>query len=337
MRLENGFKSRNVVVYMGTKKSILAKIWPAKLLQGMVFAEEFESPEALTDYLHILSKNKTRYENMLKWRTDGYDITTWTKGLRFEGGKEDTSCWWCDLCSLKQTANIRDADMWPVGTDFTCKKRQKEWWLSGKNPTPNGEKATPTATATKHFVYLIQSAKPHKDPSNRLVPTGDRDILYLCFMKGCDTSAVPSADVMVKEGTWTDGRNILLEMALARAEMQGSGYTYFIFLDEDQVAAIIGSDPWSRFEKWLIQTSPSVGYFSQAFPKSSGYSTKRFNIDAACNAFHRDTLGTLLPYDTSLDTQGIFFSQYIMNVATAAMFAGRRLGFEPVAFDYTHN
>ena len=126
MRLENGFKSRNVVVYMGTKKSILAKIWPAKLLQGMVFAEEFESPEALTDYLHILSKNKTRYENMLKWRTDGYDITTWTKGLRFEGGKEDTSCWWCDLCSLKQTANIRDADMWPVGTDFTCKKRQKE-------------------------------------------------------------------------------------------------------------------------------------------------------------------------------------------------------------------
>ena len=154
-------------------------------------------------------------------------------------------------------------------------------------------------------------------------------------MKMCDTSAVPSADVMVKEGTWTDGRNILLEMALARAEMQGSGYTYFIFLDEDQVAAIIGSDPWSRFEKWLIQTSPSVGYFSQAFPKSSGYSTKRFNIDAACNAFHRDTLGTLLPYDTSLDTQGIFFSQYIMNVATAAMFAGRRLGFEPVAFDYT--
>ena len=164
---------------MGTKKSILAKIWPTKLLQGMVFAEEFESPEALTDYLHILSKNKTRYENMLKWRTDGYDITTWTKGLRFEGGKEDTSCWWCDLCSLKQTANIRDADMWPVGTDFTCKKRQKEWWLSGKNPTPNGEKATPTATATKHFVYLIQSAKPHKDPSNRLVPTGERDILYL--------------------------------------------------------------------------------------------------------------------------------------------------------------
>jgi len=109
-------------------------------------------------------------------------------------------------------------------------------------------------------------------------------------------------------------------------------------VDEDQVASV-GSDPWSRFEKWLLQTSPCVGYFSQAFPKSSGYSTKRFNIDAACNAFHRDTLGTLLPYDNSLDTrtQGICFPQYIMNVATAAMFAGRRLGFKPVAFDYTHN
>ena len=47
-------------------------------------------------------------------------------------------------------------------------------------------------------------------------------------------------------------------------------------------------------------------------------------MDANFNAYHRATLGTLLPYDDSLDAQGIYFSQYIQNMMVSALFATRR-------------
>ena len=64
-----------------------------------------------------------------------------------------------------------------------------------------------------------------------------------------------------------------------------------------------------------------------------------FNIDANFNAYHRATLGTLLPYDASLDEQGIYFSQYIQNMVRAALFASqtRYWPARTQAFDQSRN
>jgi len=192
-------------------------------------------------------------------------------------------------------------------------------------------------TPSKRFVYLIQSSKPHQD--SRLVPDVQRDVLYLCYKNACDTSGVPPNDVMIKGGTWTEGRNALLEMAVSRAEdMEQEGYLYYIFLDDDVSSMIQGKDAWILFEQWLNTKLPAVGYFTKSTSWQDSFNLGHpFNVDANANAFHRSTLGTLLPYDSSLDNQGIFFSQYIMNIATAAMFANNRLGFNMVDFNRKKN
>jgi len=60
-------------------------------------------------------------------------------------------------------------------------------------------------------------------------------------------------------------------------------------------------------------------------------------VDAIEATFHRNTLGSLLPYDSSLDPQSIFYSQFIMNIAVAAMYASSRRAFYGNKFKYANN
>jgi hypothetical protein len=113
----------------------------------------------------------------------------------------------------------------------------------------------------KNFVYMIQSSEPTVEA--RLTPNPDRDVLYLCYKnkkEGCNTSAVPVDDVIVKPGTWGEGRNTPLEFATERGnEMRGDvGYLYYIF-DDDLPRMAGGEDPWSLHEQWLLETRPTVG------------------------------------------------------------------------------
>ena len=138
MRLGLGFYAGTVSVFMGTDKRELEKIWPHELMKGMIFAQDFPSPEALVDFLEELSRDAVRYASYMQW-LKGYNTTRWARGLRFESSIEDSSCWWCDLCNLRPQARYRPTECWPDGTDFKCKRRKREWWLDGY-PTPNGSR-----------------------------------------------------------------------------------------------------------------------------------------------------------------------------------------------------
>jgi hypothetical protein len=195
----------------------------------------------------------------------------------------------------------------------------------------------PNKRPPKNFVYMIQSSEPTVEA--RLAPNPDRDVLYLCYKnkkEGCNTSAVPVDDVIVQPGSWGEGRNALLEFAMERGkEMRGDvGYIYYIFMDDDLPRMAGGEDPWSLYEQWLLETRPAVGYnIAMDWERA----TAPFNVDAIENAFHRNTLGSLLPYDPSLEAQSSFYSQWIMNTVVAAMYASTRRAFDSIPFDSRMN
>ena len=157
----------------------------------------------------------------------------------------------------------------------------------------------------KKYVYLIQSSSP--TVNSRLMPTSDRDVLYACFHKNCSHLGVPLEDVTLALNTsWCTGRNALLDFALKKCRDNvmsgGKGYEYFIFLDDDMTDQISGADPWTMFESFLHSTQPGVGYFLHGMwwqGDPSKTELQNFNVDANVNAFHRTTLGALLPYDCS--------------------------------------
>ena len=68
-----------------------------------------------------------------------------------------------------------------------------------------------------------------------------------------------------------------------------------------------GDQDWSEFEDWLRTDQPAIGYVLES--RSFNRKNLPCNVDANLNAYHRATFGTLLPYDDSLDAQGIYFSQ----------------------------
>jgi hypothetical protein len=190
----------------------------------------------------------------------------------------------------------------------------------------------------KKFVYLIQSSKPQ--PDSRLLPNNSRDVLYLCFVKGCDISHVPPSEVRVRLGlSWTAGRNSLLTDAIARAAlMPNGGYEYYIFMDDDIPDMVIGDAPWDDFEMWLAKTRPAIGYLTNSVIWHNSASLGApFNVDANVNAFHCTTLGMALPYDDTLDDQSIFFSQYIQNMLAGAVYASQRRGFDGIQFNHANN
>jgi len=119
----------------------------------------------------------------------------------------------------------------------------------------------PVQRPFKNFVYLIQTGEPTDEP--RLSPTNDRDVLYLCYKTECNASSIiPPEDVTFAGGSWTEGRNALLEFAITRGkEMVGDrGYLYYVFMDDDVPSMVMGDDPWSLYEQWLLETRPLASH-----------------------------------------------------------------------------
>ena len=94
---------------------------------------------------------------------------------------------------------------------------------------------------------------------------------------------------------------------------------YYTFIDDGilEMSRFWERD-WSSFETSLNEDQPTVGFSlgSTLFHHE--------NVDANLNAFHCATLGMLLPCDTSLDDQGIYFSQYNQNILVSALHAHRK-------------
>ena len=88
------------------------------------------------------------------------------------------------------------------------------------------------------------------------------DVFTLTFLE-------PSGDLYYPNSTHLGGRNALLRYALSLE--RGSGYQYFIFIDEDVKLVPLGIEayawkgdmekhPWRRFEDFLSTFKPTVGF-----------------------------------------------------------------------------
>ena len=81
-------------------------------------------------------------------------------------------------------------------------------------------------------------------------------------------------------------------------------------------------DDWDQFENFLVDSTPVVGFVLGSRHWQNPQAG--FNVDANLNAFHRSTLGALLPYDASLDAKSVFYSQFMSNMLVAALYAHQR-------------
>ena len=190
---------------------------------------------------------------------------------------------------------------------------------------------------SKQFVYLIQTDK--LDPFAETLQTNEnRDVFWLIWrnLSLSETSSrvgEANSNVLYAPGlSWTEGRNALLDFALRSLSVQldrhlvaqrPNGYLYYVFMDEDIIEQSEFTDlNWQAFESWLASENPAVGFIVGS--TAWHHPNRGFNVDANINAFRYTTIGTLIPYDTTLDSQGIYFSQYTQNMFVAALYATDR-------------
>uniref|UniRef100_A0A7C4VS56 DUF7796 domain-containing protein n=1 Tax=Desulfatirhabdium butyrativorans TaxID=340467 RepID=A0A7C4VS56_9BACT len=170
----------------------------------------------------------------------------------------------------------------------------------------------------KPFVYLIQAAQDMPYPE---LPDEDNDIILLTWKAPSD---VPGS-LFLPGSSWNEGRNALLAEARKRVEAGRADYLYYIFLDEDvqikedtELAARLHvpltGNPFRTFEAWLLDWEPAVGYtrYSWQYTEADSLVNLGHNFDALMNAFHREALPLLLPYETGFDAESWLYSQLIV-------------------------
>lgn len=192
------------------------------------------------------------------------------------------------------------------------------------------------AQMAPRFIYLVQAAAGNPYPG---LAAGHRDVLILNWGQ-----ATADPDTLYCPATsWNEGRNLLLSAARRRESEKGVSYRYYIFMDEDceleldrTLARRLGhgvpDDPFEAFEAFLLKWEPAVGY-----PRYDWHHTEAgrevnlgYNFDALMNAFHRDTVGTLLPYYTGFDAESWLYSQLLVAHLCAMLYNDHRIQYNPV-------
>ena len=87
-------------------------------------------------------------------------------------------------------------------------------------------------------------------------------------------------------------------------------YEYYVFLDEDvETNTYEIENSMTKFEDWLLETKPAVGYIKGMVRWQNGNQEYgRVNVDAIINAFHKTTIGLLLPYVSVFDSSSWYYS-----------------------------
>ncbi|XP_023933078.1 uncharacterized protein LOC106157939 isoform X2 [Lingula anatina] len=195
---------------------------------------------------------------------------------------------------------------------------------------PMDTKFTPNDENSPQFVYLIQGASMHAIQGLNATP--NREIIWLTFRDR-------TGDIYFPNSTHGEGRNRLLTEAIDRAaERKDGGYLYYVFLDDDVELVSVNfaniswrtdlpENPYDRFEEFLLDYEPAVGYprpitFHTGPNSTVGLS---YNFDAIINAFHRHTLSFLLPYITDLDHVSWWFAQWFIMHTSAAFYNSYRI------------
>ncbi|XP_077519244.1 glycoprotein 3-alpha-L-fucosyltransferase A-like isoform X2 [Amblyomma americanum] len=115
----NGLGRDVIPIAMGARPSDYARASPAR---SFIHVEDFPSVKALADYLHLLDRNETLYNEYLRWKGSGEFINTY---------------FWCRLCAMLHAPPLPkvypDIGAWWAGPG-TC--RSDRWRDFRPKPDP---------------------------------------------------------------------------------------------------------------------------------------------------------------------------------------------------------
>ena len=162
----------------------------------------------------------------------------------------------------------------------------------------------------------------------------EQDVFWLTFKEPFPESADGSFNIHAADTTWTTGRNLLLEMAMAQSERLRAagkaGYEYYVFLDGDVVPPFqdaTAKQLFSDYVRFLMREKPAASYpqnsvqWQQVPPcladaQCPEWAPTVCMFDGRFLAFHRSTIGLVLPYDDSLDPVSWYASQHLADMTT---------------------
>ncbi|XP_013392982.1 uncharacterized protein LOC106160783 [Lingula anatina] len=190
-------------------------------------------------------------------------------------------------------------------------------------------------TSGKRFVYLIES--PTKTAIEGLEETKERDVIWMTF-------ADRSGDIYAPDTSVASGRSVLLQHAVnLAAQMQDGGYLYYIFMDDDLELSVksdgqvnwkawpkMAADPFQRFEEFLMYYQPAVGYVRfedmvRQFVNKQNPVNLNWDFDECLNAFHKDTLSFLIPYDLHLDYESWYNGAWMTRQLISMLYHSYRI------------
>ena len=174
---------------------------------------------------------------------------------------------------------------------------------------------------TKNFLYLVQG--PLGLPQHlQVLNTSDSEIVVLSYLHN-DIST----NIYYPNSTWTQGRNALFKYGKQLERTGAYHFKYWVFMDDD---VQLSADSLRSFERIVLEYEPAV-----AVPKYAGNRRVMsapilpvYHFDALFNAFHRESLEWLMPYNGTFDTSSWWTSQLILIHKAGMWYQGHILEIE---------
>ena len=226
----------------------------------------------------------------------------------------------------------------------------------------------PVRIPPKTFIYLVQAPNclPELLQGEDYIGSSDTcdcDVIVYSYQFEC-TSVNHLHHVQYifdpSENTWTKGRNLLYRTAKSRSV----DYLYYFFIDDDiylEYDQTFGSlaknrsiPPLRAFEQFLLEYEPAIGvgnyYFHHTarnimdFIDNSCHNNVHSNhsssisplyltiafFDPCFNAFHRDVLDHLLPYNPVRDNVDWWASNSLLVMKVELLYRGHAVMYTPI-------
>jgi len=171
-------------------------------------------------------------------------------------------------------------------------------------------------------------------------------VYVVSFRKPCTHNTSPHIHYIYNSTVgWTEGRNIGYTTA---KNYYSESYLYYIFLDDDvklqfnynspRVARYSKIPPLKAFMNFLLESLPAIAvpncenHYLQYCPENirSSLYFRSYKYDAIFNAFHRDVVHTLLPYNSKYEKKSFWLSQLYLIMKTFVMYYGQLVRVEYV-------
>ncbi|CAE7257187.1 Slc8a3, partial [Symbiodinium pilosum] len=196
------------------------------------------------------------------------------------------------------------------------------WWAWLLHPAVKSALTEWNGTCSSpQFVYLLHGATVLDTDSMEGMQVTKGDVLWLTFDRPY-------------KGEYADiaAPDVLFEPEAG----------YYVFLDDDMLTMVPQPDAWSKFEKFLLDELPAVGYITRSrhyhsIDKGKATRGSLFNVDHNALAFHRHTLGSLLPYCDFLQRIAVGWSGAILGLQLGVLYSNSRIGLNTIRADLAKN